>query len=280
MNRKIFVIAIFFLIICGSTAYTYSSNSNDNKYPQGPNITSSDRVLIIAPHPDDETIACAGVIRYCVENNIHVQVVVVTNGGDGKLGNIRYHECLNSTKILGLQPSNIVFFDYTQGVESLYKTNWNRTLNIHGNHTSNFAYQQNAPYTGASLEKNMETVINDFKPTIIIYPDIKDSNPDHKGTSQFVEYATNKINYTGQKFTYLIHVSPGWPYPPLYFPQTDILPPSSMINQNWVVFPINSSDEKLKYNAIYSYKSQMDKSSIYQNYLTSFIRKNELFIKK
>jgi len=80
-------------------------------------------------------------------------------------------------------------------------------------------------------------------------------------------------------YTYLVHVSPGWPFPPSYFPQTYLLPPSSLANQNeWVVFPIKDSDEKLKLNAINSYKSQINKSPIYQSYLTSFVKKNELFI--
>lgn len=50
--------------------------------PQGPVIGHSDRVLIVAPHPDDETIDNTGIIRYCIEKNIPVHVVIVTNGGD------------------------------------------------------------------------------------------------------------------------------------------------------------------------------------------------------
>src|SRR5665647_731993 len=118
MNRRILVILAFFILIFGSSTYAYST-TNDIKYPQGPNITSSDRVLIVAPHPDDETIAGAGVIRYCIENNIPVYIVVVTNGGSGNLGITRYHESLNATKILGLPPNDISFFEYTQGVDSL-----------------------------------------------------------------------------------------------------------------------------------------------------------------
>src|SRR5664280_423910 len=84
MNRKIIIIILFILLL-GVSVYAYNSNRT-SKNPHGPNITSSDRVLIFAPHPDDETIATAGVIRYCLENNIPVSVVVVTNGGIGELG--------------------------------------------------------------------------------------------------------------------------------------------------------------------------------------------------
>jgi hypothetical protein len=56
---------------------------------------------------------------------------------------------------------------------------------------------------------------------------------------------------------------------------TSFIPSKS---NEWFVFPLKDSDEKLKYNAINSYKSQINKSPIYQSYLTSFVRKNELFI--
>lgn len=275
MNRKIIIILTLFIILLGVSVYAYNSNGTP-KNPHGPNITSSDRVLIFAPHPDDETIATAGVIRYCLENNIPVYVVVVTDGGSGELGVTRYHESLNATEILGLPNSNITFFEYTQGVDSLFNENWDKPINVYCNHTSNFAYQQNAPYTGASLDKNMETVITDFKPTIIIYPDPNDSNPDHWGTSSFVEYAINNLNYTGQMYTYLIHVSSAWPFPRGYFPQTYILPPSFLSkHNNWTVFPLKDSDEQLKYNAINIYKSQLNNDP---TYLRSYVRKNELFI--
>ncbi len=275
MNRKIILIVVFFLLIVGSSVYAYFTY-NDTKYNQGVNITSSDRVLIVAPHPDDETIACAGIIRYCIENKIPIYVVVVTNGGNGEFGVTRYHESLNATKILGLPSDNITFFEYTQGVDSLFNENWNKPISINGNYTPDFAYEKNTPYTGVSLENNFETVINNFNPTVIIYPNPNDSNPDHWGTSSFVEYATNNLNYNGKMYTYLVHVSSVWPFPRGYFPQTYMLPPYFLANQNkWLVFPINNSDEKLKYNAVKTYKSQLDGDP---TYLLSFVRKNELFI--
>jgi hypothetical protein len=145
---------------------------------------------------------------------------------------------------------------------------------LNSNLTPNFAYQKNAPNTGASLEKNMESVIENFKPTIIIYPYSNDEHPDHWGTNAFVEYACNKLNYTGQRYSYPVHISETWPFPQAY---TNLLPASfmlSILNQSkWLVFPIDNSNEKLKSNAINTYKSQLANPS----YLRSFVRNYELF---
>ena len=274
MKLKIIFIASILLLIFGTSVYAYNS-TNDIKYDHGINLTSSDRVLIVAPHPDDETIGGAGVIRYCLENNIPIYVVVVTNGGSGSLGVTRYYESLNATNQLGLPSSNITFFEYTQGVDSLFNENWNKPIDINGNHTSFFAYQRDAPYNGVSIEQNFETVINNFKPTVIIYPNPEDSNPDHWGTSSFVEYATNKLNYNGCMYTYLVHVPAVWPFPRGYFPDSYILPPYFMTNfNNWLVFPISASDEQLEYQAINSYHSQLNKDP---SYLLTFVRKDDLF---
>ncbi|MDD3985399.1 MAG: PIG-L family deacetylase [Methanobacterium sp.] len=148
--------------ICGSNYIT--------PLAQGPNITSSDRVLIVAPHPDDETIACGGVIRYCVKNNIPISVVV-TNGGREQLCPIRYHETISATTILGLSKENIIFLDYPQALQYIFHDNWNIPWEEDGNSIKNvYAYQKKALYTGENLEKNFEEIITDLNPTIIIYP--------------------------------------------------------------------------------------------------------------
>jgi len=43
-----------------------------------------DRVLVLAPHPDDETVGCGGTLRKYVNSGARVKVVVMT---DGRLGN-------------------------------------------------------------------------------------------------------------------------------------------------------------------------------------------------
>ena len=160
MNVKLIILLSLLVLVFGISAYVYSNHSDIVKYSQGPNITSSDRVLIIAPHPDDETVASAGVIRYCIENNIPVYVMVVTNGGRSNLGLVRYHESLNGTGQLGLPHQNITFLDYPQKIDSLFNENWdkNNPWNEDGTHNhDNFAYHPNAQYTGVSVENDMES---------------------------------------------------------------------------------------------------------------------------
>ncbi|MGQ9825213.1 MAG: PIG-L deacetylase family protein, partial [Desulfotomaculales bacterium] len=42
--------------------------------------TAPGKILVIAPHPDDETLAAAGVIARSVKQGIPVRVVAITSG--------------------------------------------------------------------------------------------------------------------------------------------------------------------------------------------------------
>lgn len=276
MKKEIKIILALLILILAFGAYAYSFGNEIDKYPSDLNISSNDRVLIVAPHPDDESISSSGVIRYCVENNIPVHVLIITNGGKFSMGIKRHSETLNATAKLGLPANTISFLDYPQVVNDLFNINWDeKDIYMDGTSHNPFAFKDNAPYTGASLEQNTEYVIQNFKPTIIIYPYFNDANPDHLGTNAFVDYATNRLGYNAKKYMYLVHVNSLWPFPRSYFPQTSLLPPDSVSNQSkWVSFPLNDSYENMKLNAVNSYKSQMTHDP---TYLRSFVRKNEIF---
>lgn len=53
---------------------------------------ASGRVLVIAPHPDDETLGCGGTIARHVAAGDRVCVLVVTDGGNSRAGGIRRDE--------------------------------------------------------------------------------------------------------------------------------------------------------------------------------------------
>jgi LmbE family N-acetylglucosaminyl deacetylase len=278
MNKKAkLTFFVTLILIFSFVAASYSYNNQVKNYPTFSKINSSDRVLIFAPHPDDESLSSAGLIRYCVENNVSVHVVVVTNGGKGKIGGIRHSETLNATEQLGLSSANVTFLDYPQAVNHLFNENWDPNHSYSdGSHHNSFAYDPNSSYCGESLESNIETMIQDYKPTIIIYPRLDDDNSDHWGTGSFVDYAVNNMGYQAKMYSYLVHDDETlWPFPRSYYPQSTMLPPSYLKNQtNWLIFPLNNSLEQSKFNAVNCYQSQMKKDSVF---LKSFVKANELF---
>jgi LmbE family N-acetylglucosaminyl deacetylase len=244
-------------------------------------VKPQDRVLIIAPHPDDESIACAGVIRYCNENNIPMKIVIITDGYLGASADKRHNETVNAMEILGVKKEDIIFLGYPDGtLPSLLTKNWesNNPYNIN-NTTSNtnytYSYQKNATYSGVNLYHNLEDIITNFQPTIIFYPDSEDEQIDHWAGNAFTEYVMAKNNYNGSKYTYIIHDPPHWPSPRTYTPEAYLMPPIELtyIDYKWVLFPLDNYQERLKEAAIATYTSQVNNDS----YVRSFIRKNEIF---
>src|SRR4051812_25082336 len=60
--------------------------------PSELNLTGQDRILIIAPHPDDETISSGGVIQEAVKLHIPLRILYVTNGDSNQLSFLFYRK--------------------------------------------------------------------------------------------------------------------------------------------------------------------------------------------
>lgn len=85
-------------------------------------VTPAKNVMIIVPHPDDETLMAAGVIENAKNMGTKVQVVVVTNGDfhGEMIGHERINETISAMKYLGLDvglkleqdKDNVIFLGY------------------------------------------------------------------------------------------------------------------------------------------------------------------------
>lgn len=89
------------------------------------NIDFNSRNLIIAPHPDDETLGCAGLIQQLLATGKKVDIIYMTGGGKSHSGccdidettlmENRRNLAKTSAAILGLPQENLHFLDYTDG---------------------------------------------------------------------------------------------------------------------------------------------------------------------
>jgi LmbE family N-acetylglucosaminyl deacetylase len=85
-------------------------------------ILGGKRPLILAPHPDDESLGCGGLIAECCERGEQPVVAILTDGAASHVGSkeypperlrqIRAEEVREAVARLGLEPDNVVFFGY------------------------------------------------------------------------------------------------------------------------------------------------------------------------
>jgi LmbE family N-acetylglucosaminyl deacetylase len=83
------------------------------------------RVLIVAPHPDDETLGCGGAIALLADRGYRVKVLVISDGTGShpnsqqypahRLQSIRSQETIAALSILGVKPSAIAFLQLKDG---------------------------------------------------------------------------------------------------------------------------------------------------------------------
>jgi LmbE family N-acetylglucosaminyl deacetylase len=288
-----------------SIYFNYSSdNLNSSEEVNMHKFGASDRVLIFAPHPDDESLSSSGIIQKALAENAQVKVVVVTTGDamepstfnntlksinqtnfNGTIGDLRHNEIINAMNHLGLSQDNIIFLGYPdRGLRDLFENNWdnNNTYkrdkgsNQYNQSPYNFSYQKNAPYSGANVVNNYEKIIRDFNPTVIFYPDDDDEHPDHWATTAFVRYVKTETDYQGKTYEYLVHKGIKWPSPLTYAPSLDLKFPNEVLYSKAAIIQsdLNQIEEDKKKAAVESHTSQIFQT---RELLQSFIRKTEPF---
>jgi len=85
-------------------------------------ILGGERALILAPHADDESLGCGGLIAACCERGRPPCVVILTDGAASHPGSKQYpperlralraEEARQALTTLGLASENLAFFDY------------------------------------------------------------------------------------------------------------------------------------------------------------------------
>ena len=118
--------------------------------PQKKNIDKNKKILLIAPHPDDEVIGCGGTLLKFTEKKSDISIIYVTLGSNDKKKNeLRKKEATNVCIKMGW---NYYFLE-----QKLNYKSWD------------------------NLE--LKKIINKLKPEIIFTPSIFDDNIEHKNSN-------------------------------------------------------------------------------------------------
>jgi len=310
LKRWVFFALIFSLICAGMmigamawNVRTLNLRVRSLKLPEEALPSSVSRLLIFAPHCDDETLGCGGIIQKALRAGSAIQITLMTNG-DGfsyaarrafkeirvspedyvRLAYERQGETLAALKALGLPGSDVFFLGYPDGGLAAL---WNDYFSPDRLYTSRFtkhdhapyknAFRSQAPYCGSSVLKDVKEVIRRFGPTDIFIPHPNDNHGDHWATYAFVTAALEEIDLadTLKLHTYLVHRG-DWPVPQGLHPQEPLAPPARLahLDTRWYVLPLSRQEIRVKQKAVCAYQSQM---AVIGRFLTSFIRANELF---
>ena len=248
------------------------------------------RILVVAPHPDDEVLAAGGVIQEHLRKGHVVKIVLVTCG-DGqrrglflpprhfrRLGERRYSESLRALGLLGVTERRVIALGYPdRGVAHLWTDGYQPYTSRYTKVSAvpyEWAYHPGAPYTRESILHDFREILHKERPEIIYLPHPKDHHGDHQAVCLFVLQALRENRLHPQLRHYLIHHG-AWPLPMGKHLHKPLLPPRSLRQSSaWVVQELRAGQIERKCQAISCYRSQ---TQYIEDHLFSFARRNELF---
>jgi LmbE family N-acetylglucosaminyl deacetylase len=294
----------------------YSTNSFYNTTQAASTLRLSDlsawplanvhRLLVVAPHPDDETLGAGGALQAALAAQAQVKVVIVTNGDGqwlaplalrGKVwprptdyvvdGQLRQKESLAALQTLGVPGEAVVFLGYPdRGMNQLWRDDWvaNCPMKAIFTRTAQNPYQQSLHpgeiYCGKEVLEDLQSIVTDFQPDMILLPHPNDDNADHRAVSNFTQMAVALVEqaepaYEPEMWGYLVHYG-YYPQPRRLRPTTPLLPPTPLLHDTWTRLDLSAAQAKTKSNALSAYTSQMRLLGM-QGFLRSFARPNEIF---
>ena len=140
------------------------------------------KTLIVAPHPDDESLGCGGAIRLLRENKSEVFVLVLSDGTRShpnskkfpaaKLRDLRENEIIAALKILGVAKKNVRFFRY-------------RDRCVPGENSENFD----------EAVENCRRYLSETNPQTVVVPWRRDPHPDHRAAFSIINAARSFYNF-------------------------------------------------------------------------------------
>ncbi|HET9034157.1 MAG TPA: PIG-L family deacetylase [Dokdonella sp.] len=199
---------------------------------QGVDLDNS-RLLVVVPHPDDETLATGNLIQMALAAGASVRVVIVTDGDDNpwpqrwiekrwsisaqarqRWGARRRAEAITALSRLGVAAQDIRHFGWPdQALSRMLMSN-------------------------SQCEDELAAEIEDFAPTVLVAPALADLHPDHSALRVMLELAIARTAFADcRRLGFVVHG-----------PSAD---------GNWMTLPANEHQAQKKQFALQAHASQL-----------------------
>lgn len=263
-----------------------------------PPIDSGTSLLVVAPHPDDETLCCAGVIRRVLAAGGRASIVWLTSGDGSELGSLfierslrihpekmrdladkRMREAQAAAAVLGVPPGRRFFLGYPDGgllplltghFTVPYYSRFSGVARVPYPGTMDAGH----PYTGESLEKDFARVLDRVHPTLVLAPSPRDAHPDHRAAGILTLQVLSRRHELAAARFWIVHGGPDWPSPRALRTKLSLPPPPRGRGLGLVAFDLDALEEEDKLEAVRQYHTQL---TVLSSFLLSFVRTDELY---
>lgn len=279
--------------------------------PLLPRPVPATRLMVFAPHCDDETLGNAGLIQAVREAGGTVRTVIFTNG-DGfpaaveretrrlrvtaadyvHFGELRQQESRNAMESLGVEKGGTLFLGYPDGgLLALWNSHWTPETPFASVFTGATAspyaqcFRPGTVYCGKSVVEDVKNALRQFRPTMITVTHPTEDHADHAASGAFVTLALRELQDDPASAAwasrcelryYLVHRGDWPPAPSAKGKFNPLSPPSTMRGQDtdWHSLSLTTKQSERKANAIALYPSQ---TAIMERFLSAFVTSNEIF---
>ena len=277
------------------------ARTHDAKVQQYPRLHAAarkDRVLIVAPHIDDEAIGAGGYAIDALANGADVYVVFLTAGDCNRfsarlmyktldpsasnylgVGNARIGEARAAMHLLGIPRDHYFVLGYPDRGLRTMVDNPGAIVRSKATRESSVPYADavtpRAEYSYFSLMSDIEKVIKQVQPTTVIAPVPFDLHPDHSAAAEITDVALDELQLHPKRLGYLVHTTRSRIHTAFVkMPTRALLPPTRMQAFSWATYGLTTAVQKTKTDLLMTYKSQRPYVFLLRN---AFVRKNELF---
>jgi LmbE family N-acetylglucosaminyl deacetylase len=263
-----------------------------------PPFDANTSLLVVSPHPDDETLCCAGAMQRVAAAGGKVSVVWITSGDGSILSMLlvekslftsrakardlalrRMREARAATSLLGVPGAQQLFLGYPDG-GLLKLLTVDRATPERGKLTGerrvpySEALFPGHPYTGENLRRDFAAVLDQVRPTLILAPSPRDTHPDHRAGGLLAASILASRGESSKLHYWIVHGGEGWPSPRISMPSIPLTIPPSGAGLAWSEFVLNEREIARKHEAVSAYQTQM---RVMSPFLLAFVRTSELY---